>query len=241
MLNVGHVLYGSQNYGLDGPDSDKDYKVLLCPEAEDFYFYKRVEKNNVPEGLDKEHYSPMDVRAFDRSLQVGNPNCLEMLYSKEYENLFCDLETYMEQARKLFENGYLVMVFPKFLSAVKGTVFNSFERYGVNRKSASRATFWMNFVLKLMANDFKVVASFWYDEPARKMRFDENVYLPTLGDFEKMFASLEEQALCQAQEVYHKLDSMQLWHYKNMLKDLQKRMEQFVFGNLVEELVENGY
>lgn len=241
MLDVGHVLYGSQNYGLDGPDSDKDYKVFLCPEAEDFYHYKRVEKNDVPEGLDKEHYSPMDVRAFDRSLQVGNPNCLEMLWSRETEELFLNFETYMSYARCMFEQGYLVMVFPQFLRAVKGTVFNSFERYGVNRKSASRATFWMNFVLKLMNNDFKVTDSFWKDEPARKMRFDESVYLPTLEDFEKMFASLERQALRHAFEVYQNLNSTQFWTYKTMAKELQKRMEQFVFGNLVEELVENGY
>lgn len=241
MLDVGHVLYGSQNYGLDGPESDKDYKVFLCPEAEDFYHYKRVEKNDVPEYLDKEHYSPMDVRAFDRSLQVGNPNCLEMLWSRETEELFLDFETYMSYARCIFEQGYLVMVFPQFLRAVKGTVFNSFERYGVNRKSASRATFWMNFVLKLMNNDFKVTDSFWEDEPARKMRFDESVYLPTLEDFEKMFASLERQALCHAFEVYQNLNSTQFWTYKTMAKELQKRMEQFVFGNLVEELVSNGY
>lgn len=241
MLDVGHVLYGSQNYGLDGPESDKDYKVFLCPEAEDFYHYKRVEKNDVPEGLDKEHYCPMDVRAFDRSLQVGNPNCLEMLWSRETEELFLNFETYMSYARCMFEQGYLVMVFPQFLRAVKGTVFNSFERYGVNRKSASRATFWMNFVLKLMNNDFKVTDSCWKDEPARKMRFDEKVYLPTLEDFEKMFALLEKQALCYAFEAYQNLDSTQFWTYKTMAKELQKRMEQFVFGNLVEELVSNGY
>jgi hypothetical protein len=241
MLDVGHVLYGSQNYGLDGPDSDKDYKVFLCPEAEDFYHYKRVEKNDVPEGLDKEHYSPMDVRAFDRSLQVGNPNCLEMLWSRKTEELFIDFDSYMSLAQDLFKQGYLVMVFPQFLSAVKGTIFNSFKRYGVNRKSASRATFWMNFVLKLMSNDFKVADSFWQDEPARKMRFDEKVYLPALEDFEKMFASLERQALCHAEEVYHNLNSTQVRTYRTMAKELQKRMEQFVFGNLVEELVSNGY
>ena len=241
MLDVGHVLYGSQNYGLDGPDSDKDYKVFLCPEAEDFYHYKRVEKNDVPEYLDKEHYSPMDVRAFDRSLCVGNPNCLEMLWSKETEDLFLGFKTYMNYACCMFEQGYLVMVFSQFLSAVKGTVFNSFERYGVNRKSASRATFWMNFILKLMANDFKVKSSFWYDEPARKMRFDESVYLPTLEDFKKLFASLEKQALCHAEEVYQNLHSEQLRAYKSMANKLQKQMKEFVFGNLVEELIENGY
>jgi hypothetical protein len=183
----------------------------------------------------------MDVRTFDKNLRAGNPNCLEMLWSKETEDLFLGLRVYMNDARCMFEQGYLVTVFPQFLSAVKGTVFNSFNRYDVNRKSASRATFWMNFVLKLMEDNFKVKSSFWYDEPARKMRFDESINLPTLEDFKKMFASLEKQALCYAEEVYHNLHSEQLRGYKGMANKLQKQMKEFVFGNLVEELIENGY
>lgn len=241
MLEVSRILIGSQNYGLDGPDSDKDYKVLLCPEAEDFYHYKKVEKNDLSKELSSENYSPMDVRTFDKNLRAGNPNCLEMLWSKETEDLFFGLKTYMDDARCMFEQGYLAIVFPQFLSAVKGIVFNTFNRYGVNRKSASRATFWMNFVLKLMANDFKVESSFWYDEPARKMRFDESVYLPTLEDFKKLFASLERQALCHAEEVFHNLHSEQCQGYRSMANKFQKRMKEFVFSNLVEELVENGY
>ena len=79
MFEVGRILFGSQNYHLDGPDSDKDYKVLLCPDSEDFYFYKKVEKNNLSKELPSENYSPMDVRTFDKNLRAGNPNCLEML------------------------------------------------------------------------------------------------------------------------------------------------------------------
>lgn len=241
MFDAGHVLYGSQNYNLAGPDSDKDYKVLLCPDSEDFYFYKKVEKNDIPKGLDKEHYSPMDVRTFDKNLHAGNPNCLEMLWSKEYEDLYFDLETYMDEARDMFENGYLVMVFPQFFSAVKGVVFNSLSRYGVNRKSASRALFWKHFVERVGLNDFVVRSEFWSCGAARELRFDETVALPLLEDLEYGFRFLENWVLKKAEDTFSKLTPFELSKFKGMAAHLQERMKQFVFGNLVEELCEKNY
>ena len=241
MFDVGHVLYGSNNYGLDGPDSDKDYKVLLCPDSEDFYFYKKVEKNDVPEWLSPENYSPMDVRTFDKNLRAGNPNCLEMLWSKEYEDLYCDLVTYMIEARDMFESGYLVMVFPQFFSAVKGVVFNSLSRYGVNRKSASRAFFWKNFVERVALNNFMVRKEFWYCEAARELRFDESLELPTFEDFKASFQFLENWVLKKAEDAYLALDDAKLLRYKEMAAHLQELMKQFVFGNLVEELCDKNY
>ena len=241
MFDVGHVLYGSQNYNLAGPDSDKDYKVLLCPDAEDFYSYKKVEKNDVPAGLSHENYSPMDVRTFDRNLRAGNPNCLEMLWSKEYEDLYFDLETYMDEARDMFENGYLVMVFPQFFSAVKGVVFNSLSRYGVNRKSASRALFWKHFVERIALHDFVVCDEFWSCGAARELRFDETMDLPLLEDLEYGFRFIENWVLKKAEDTFSKLTPSELSKFKGMAAHLQERMKQFVFGNLVEELCEKNY
>lgn len=241
MLDVGHVLYGSQNLNLDGPESDKDYKVLLCPEAEDFYFYKKVEKNDVPKYLDKEHYSPMDVRKFDELVRAGNPNCLEMLWSKEYEDLYLDLDTYMDEALCLFESGYLVTVFPKFFSAVKGVVFNSLERYGLNRKTASRALFWETFVERVVHNNFVVRPEFWNCEAARRLRFFEELKLPTLEDFKHNFEVLEKWFVPRAEEAYLALSEAELLYYKEAAAHLQERMKQFVFGNLRKELVDNRY
>ena len=241
MFDVGHVLYGSQNLNLNGPHSDKDYKVLLCPDSEDFYVYKKVEKNDVPEGLDKEHYSPMDVRTFDKNLRAGNPNCLELLWSQEYEDLYYDLEMYMNEARNLFEQGYLVMVFPQFFSAVKGVVFNSLSRYGVNRKSASRALFWKHFVEKVGLNDFVVRKEFWSSGDARELRFDETLDLPSLEDLEYGFHFLENWVLKKAEDTYLTLNDVELLRFKEMAAHLQERMKQFVFGNLVEELCDKNY
>ena len=241
MLDVGHVLYGSQNYGLDGPDSDKDYKVLLCPEAEDFYFYKKVEKNDVPKELSCENYSPMDVRKFDELVRAGNPNCLEMLWSKEYENLYLDLNAYMDDARYLFASGYLVMVFPQFFSAVKGVVFNSLSRYGVNRKSASRALFWETFVEHVALHNFVVRDEFWSCGLARELRFDETMDVPSLEDLEYGFRYLESWVLKKAEEAYLALSDVELEFFKQQAAELKNTMKRFVFGNLHKELIDNHY
>lgn len=241
MLDVGHVLYGSQNYNLAGPDSDKDYKVLLCPEAEDFYFYKKVEKNDTPKELSRENYSPMDVRKFDELVRAGNPNCLEMLWSKEYENLYLDLNAYMDDARYLFESGYLVTVFPKFFGAVKGLVFNSLGRYGLNRKSASRALFWGTFVERVVHNNFVVLSKFWDCEAARRLRFSEELELPTLKDFEHNFEVLEKWFIPRAEEAYLALSDVELEFFKHQAAELKNTMKKFVFGNLRKELVDNHY
>ena len=236
MFEVGRLLYGSQNLNLDGPDSDKDYKVLLCPEVDDLYYRKRVEQNDTPAGLDHEHYSPMDVRDFDRLVRAGNPNVLEMLYSKECENFYVDLEIYLDYAAELYEKGYLVMVFPQFFKAVKGIVFNSFSRYGVNRKSASRVCFWTTFVEKVVLNNFKVSPRFWSCDAAREMRFNEKIELPTKEDFVKAFDNLEKFALNEAENAYLALDDASLAFYDKEVKDLEKRMKRFVFSMVKDDL-----
>ena len=45
MVELAKVLYGSQNYGLDGEDSDRDYKLVLCPGFDELYEGKMCKKN----------------------------------------------------------------------------------------------------------------------------------------------------------------------------------------------------
>lgn len=241
MLDVGHVLIGSNNYHLDGPYSDKDYKVLLCPEANDFYFNKRVEKNDVPTGLSRENYSPMDVRTFDQRLREGSPNCLEMLWSQEYEDLDFELKLYMDEARDMFERGYLVMVFQQFFKAVKGLVFNPFSRYGVNRKTASRAMFFYHFIGKVALNNFAVKEEFWTSDVARELRFNETVDVPSLEDFQYNFRTVENPMIEEAEKTLQKLTPFEYQKFQERASLLQYRMKQFVFDKLAKELNKNKY
>ena len=149
MKEIARILVGSQNYGLDIPNSDKDYKVLLCPEFEDLYNYRKVEAKDLPKGLDKDHHSVMSVITFDKLLRNGNPNCLEMLYSVDLETDNTDFRAYVDYAIELYRDGYLAVVWESFYNAVAGIIMNGFEKYGTTPKTVSMAIYFYGLICSL--------------------------------------------------------------------------------------------
>jgi len=73
-------LIGSQNYGLDGPDSDKDYYIYNIPTLDDLYYNKSlVEERPYENGIN--FYK--DIRSLANMIHRASFNQLEILYSKE--------------------------------------------------------------------------------------------------------------------------------------------------------------
>lgn len=167
MKEVACILYGSQNYGLDTPESDRDYKVLLCPEFMDLYSYHKVCKDDLPNGLDPEHYSVMSLMQFHDLLMAGNPNCLEMLFSVESNLTATDytingyLTDYFDRAKRIYAAGYIAVVWDKFYSALKGIALNSIDRNGINVKTVSRLCFFNFFAQQIVRDDFVVEERTW--------------------------------------------------------------------------------
>lgn len=156
MIEFARVLYGSQNYGLDGPDSDRDYKVLLCPTFEDFYRYHKVDKKDLPKGCDLEHDSPVSVMRFHELLAQGNPNCIEMLFSLEWDMKVKEFGTYLDMARKVYGGGYVAVVWDRFYSALTGLALNALDRYGVTPKTVSRARYFYGMAHYVAENGFVI-------------------------------------------------------------------------------------
>lgn len=202
MKVVGRTLVGSQNYQLDGPDSDHDYKLLMMPEFNDFYTYHRVSKDDLPKKYDPEHYNVISVLKFDENLRKGNVNALEMLFSREQE-LSDELASYFGMAKFVYSEGYLFTVWDTFLATVEGMMKNSLDRYGVNRKSASRALYLVNFCSFVAKDDFTVDEYTWGEyevfAAARELRYNEEKRLPTREELFTMFEDMKRKA-----EVYHK-------------------------------------
>jgi len=202
MKVVGKVLFGSQNYYLDNSDSDFDYKLLMMPEFNDFYTYHKVDKNDLPEGYDHEHYNVMSVLKFDENLRKGNVNALEMLFSREQE-LSDNMASYFGMAKLVYNEGYLFTVWDTFLATVEGMVKNSLDRYGVNRKSASRALYLINFCSFVAKDDFAVDKYTWGEyevfAAARELRYNEEKKLPTREELLTMFEDMK-----YGTEVYRK-------------------------------------
>lgn len=156
MIEFARVLYGSQNYGLDGPDSDKDYKVLLCPTFDDLWRYHKVDKGDLPKDCDPEHDSPISVMRFHELLAKGNPNCVEMLFSTDCRVKSRGFEAYLELMRRVYAGGYVAWVWDDFYSALTGLGLNAMDRNGVNPKTVSRARYFYEMALYVAGNGFVI-------------------------------------------------------------------------------------
>ena len=157
MKQLASILYGSQNYGLSTPESDKDYKALMCPSFDELYEGRKVTKQDLPGGYDPEHYSVMSVVNFNRLLLNGNPNCIELLYSVEYEYINVDLMRYFDMAREMYSKGYVALVLREFYSALRGMMFNPVDRCGINGKTVSRA-YYLYCLFEHIINDGYVIS-----------------------------------------------------------------------------------
>ena len=182
MKPVAQMLMGSQNYFLDGPNSDLDYKLLMMPDFNDFYSYHKVDKNDLPEDYDPEHYHVMSILTFDKNVRKGNINALEMLFS-HYIKCVEAVEVYFDAAKRAYSRGYLFTVWDSFIATVEGMIKNSLDRYGVNRKSASRALYLINLCYFVAEHDFVMDNTTWgvksVFEEARELRFNEEKELST--------------------------------------------------------------
>lgn len=185
MKVVGTVLYGSQNYLLSTPESDRDYKIIVTPNFDELYLKKDLNGAAVPFG-DPEHYSCMDVRVFANNLAKGNPNAIEMLFSTEIDDEFADFRCLLEKWREPYFNGYVASQWHYFTEAVGGIMYNSFKRYGMTPKTASRALYFCNLVGYIAKHNFII--------NTHVLRNDEVCELPRAIRF------LDKEAFCDSYE-----------------------------------------
>ena len=86
---LGRFLIGSNNYNLDLPDSDKDYKEIVMPNFTDLYFNRTLNAQ-----ID-EHKSLVDYRFFCQKLAKANASYIYILVSKEKEFLIWHVKLYL--------------------------------------------------------------------------------------------------------------------------------------------------
>lgn len=176
MVELAKVLYGSQNYGLDGEDSDRDYKLVLCPGFEELYEGKMCKRN---EG---EHVVGIDLRRLHELLVNGNPNAVELLYSVDVELIDGDwVGKYFGCWRRVYEGGYLAAVWRTFYAALTGLALNGIDRNGVTPKTVARAFYFLEMAKHLAGNGFVMDEGVYrgnevkFHRLARKIRFNPPV------------------------------------------------------------------
>ena len=156
MKVVGTTLYGSQNYLLSTSESDRDYKVVVTPNFDELYMKKDLNGSGLPaEYTDTEHYSCMDIRTFAANLAKGNPNAIEMLFSTEIHGDESFLQL-LEAWREPYFDGYVASRWDYFTKAIDGIIYNSFKRFGITPKTASRALYFIKLTDYIADNNFKI-------------------------------------------------------------------------------------
>ena len=134
---IAKMLYGSQNYNLDTPESDKDYKVIEFPDAEDLFYVKTLNRQL------SENESVWDVRNFLKYLMKANPNALELLFSVEQEYEDESFKELLDYIRPRI-GSIIRLHWKEFGSATLGIAWESLRRNQVNPKTTARLTyFWL--------------------------------------------------------------------------------------------------
>ena len=140
-------LYGSQNYNLATPESDKDYKWIEFPSAEDLFQEKTLNRQV------SENYSVWDVRNFLKYLMKANPNALELLFSIEQEYYNKDFEELLNYIRPRI-GSVIRKNWDNFSRATFGIAWESTRRNNVTTKTVARLVyFWLLWESLVSEND----------------------------------------------------------------------------------------
>lgn len=157
------ALVGSHKYGLNTPESDKDYKAFVVPTFEELYLGKRYRKAIITPTEDVEVH---DIRKLVDLFYKANINYLEILASSEL---------YIPQGNPELEEIYslrneiFIMNLPQFYKACAGMHQNKMalldkgtegtqhlvDKFGYDTKQAQHAFRVMKVVVDFYNNDFK--------------------------------------------------------------------------------------
>jgi predicted nucleotidyltransferase len=103
---VGIFLQGSQNYYLDDEESDVDTKLLVVPTLDEIIFNRKpVSVTHIRDN--DEHIDAKDVRLYWQCFRKGNPNFVEILFSRVryvnplYRGLWDDMVAMAEQVARV--------------------------------------------------------------------------------------------------------------------------------------------
>lgn len=120
---VGLFLQGSQNYGLDTPESDVDSKLIVLPSFKDIAMNKPpISTTNVREN--NEHIDFKDIRLYMKEFRKQNINFMEILFTPWYR---LHMDYGYEWMRLVDNRERIVRINP--VKAVKATYGMALEKY----------------------------------------------------------------------------------------------------------------
>lgn len=142
-------LIGSQNFGLDLVDSDRDYFEFIYPELKDLC-------NPIPKSKEIKEADSLikriDIRSVPSLFFKSNLDTLQLLYSKEVSS-----GSVLEEYFKKYEQELSVINLPRLYKSIMGSAMNRFKRE--TSKDLAHNIFGFKLLVAFEENGFKDMRS----------------------------------------------------------------------------------
>jgi predicted nucleotidyltransferase len=210
------ILYqcvvGSHNYNLNEPDSDRDYRVFVCPTFDDLYYGKQYSAASVGTDVD---YTAHDIRKLAELMWKGNINFIETLFADDYYAaaeagcFFHNILTRREELARinlsnLWDAGQ-GMSQNKFNNLKKGTsgTRHLVDKYGYDTKQALHCYRCLDLLERYNAFGFlNFKQALWYEEgPERDFMMEIKNGCFTLDEFKEM-VQMKQKEVNRLKEIY---------------------------------------
>ena len=210
---LGEILYGSQNYGLNGPNSDKDYYEIVMPSFYDLYYQK--------EASDKKSW---DIRKFTKLILDGNFNAIELLFSVDKYFYSQDFEFLWYYLRAI-SSDIVTRRSKKFYYSIRGcfkaSLDNADKADSVETyiKHMARAQYFVDLLDHVRLSHFYLTENAWrgnFTENARNIRFN---HAPV--DKEKLLADMDRLSI-----YYDRTEDLPSKYYGMITSNFQDLMEE---------------
>lgn len=139
-------LIGSQNFGLDTPESDKDYLEVVYPSLNDLC--KQIPSPKECKNEDGSITKVVDVRTLPSLFYKSNLDTLQLLYAKEVYN-----GGKLEEYFRLHEDKLSTINVPRLYTSIMGTAYNRFKTG--RRKDLAHIIFGFKTLIQFEEQGFK--------------------------------------------------------------------------------------
>ena len=173
------VLTGSHNYNLNILNSDKDYKIFVCPTFNDLYFNKEYSKNIIGETEDHLFFT---IKKLTNLLFNSNIAFIEVLFceeliipddisdkSKELLNKLFEMKNQISRMNLSYLYDSCVGIYNQNIASVKK------DKVNYNYKKALQSVRALDFIERFYNtefSDFKQAIYYNNDDPTRQLLLD---------------------------------------------------------------------
>lgn len=209
---LGKILHGSQNYGLDGPNSDEDYYEIVMPSFYDLYYQK--------EASGKKNW---DIRKFTKLILDGNFNAIELLFSVNKQFYSQDFKFLWHYLRAI-SSDIVARRSKKFYYSIRGcfkaSLDNADKADSVETyvKHMARAQYFVDLLDHVRLSHFYLTENAWrgnFTENARNIRFN---CAPV--DKEKLLVDMDRLSI-----YYDRTEDLPSKYYEMITSNFQDLME----------------